>query len=199
MKKKVYIFRHGQTDWNIEKRVQGWSDIPLNDVGRKEAKSLAKKVGNADIEITKIFSSDFKRAFETAQILGSVTGAEIEVCPEFREANLGITEGKPLVQVKEEYGEAFWENSTIDNPGFWDFAYPEGESRMNLAQRFLKKMDRIDLNNFAISTHGGAIRIILTYLMSIHKKEIEFIKIPNCALYELVIGQDHGDFSYTLL
>src|SRR5271167_231879 len=62
-----YIVRHGQTDWNVEKRIQGCTDIPLNDRGREQAFELGKKL--KDVDFAFCFSSDLQRAAETARII----------------------------------------------------------------------------------------------------------------------------------
>src|SRR5690348_12216267 len=63
----LYIVRHGQTDWNVERRIQGNSDIPLNEVGRAQAAELKEKL--KDIEFAFYFSSDLQRAVETARLV----------------------------------------------------------------------------------------------------------------------------------
>ena len=65
MTKTIYIFRHGQTDYNVARRVMGQLDIPLNDVGRIQAAELANKLETATIDV--IYSSPLTRAIETAQ------------------------------------------------------------------------------------------------------------------------------------
>ena len=63
----IYLVRHGQTDWNIEKKTQGHTDIPLNGTGKRQAEELAEKI--ADLKIDRIISSDLLRARETAEIM----------------------------------------------------------------------------------------------------------------------------------
>ena len=67
MKKEFFLFRHGQTQWNLEKRCQGHTDIPLNETGLQEAREMAGKFSGINLEV--IYSSDLKRAFQTAEIL----------------------------------------------------------------------------------------------------------------------------------
>ena len=68
-KKEFFLFRHGQTDWNLKKRCQGHTDIPLNKNGIKEAEELSIKLESTPLQV--IYSSDLKRAVETAEVISA--------------------------------------------------------------------------------------------------------------------------------
>ncbi len=84
-----YIVRHGQTDWNVQKKIQGHADIPLNDTGRAQAAELSETLG--PIAFDYCFSSDLQRAAETALILNR--NSSIQVDQRLRERNFGPWEG----------------------------------------------------------------------------------------------------------
>lgn len=88
---KLYLTRHGQTDWNIERRAQGRTDVPLNAVGREQAKDLAEKLSGLDFDA--VYASPLKRAAETARI---ATGGSSEIIYDDRllERSFGQYEGK---------------------------------------------------------------------------------------------------------
>lgn len=88
---KIVIARHCQTDWNARHKVQGRTDIPLNEVGRAQAVALAAKVAREGV--TRIICSDLSRAFETARIVGAAVGAPVETDERLRECSFGIVEG----------------------------------------------------------------------------------------------------------
>ena len=90
---KIYIARHGQTDWNIQSRAQGRSDIPLNETGRAQAKALRDDI--KDIRFTAVYASPLKRAAETAQI---ATDGKYDVLYDDRlmERSFGDFEGKEI-------------------------------------------------------------------------------------------------------
>ncbi|WP_337589424.1 histidine phosphatase family protein [Paenibacillus contaminans] len=90
----IGLVRHGITDWNIEKRVQGHSDIPLNDTGRKQSCALAKRLMNVKWEY--IYSSDLSRAKETADIIGQSLGLTVKTDERLREMHCGEIEGTTL-------------------------------------------------------------------------------------------------------
>ena len=88
---KLYIIRHGQTDWNVQGRIQGRQDIPLNAAGRSQAQMLAK--GMEKRPVTAIYSSPQLRAMETAKALAGNQGVEVIPLPELVEIGYGDWEG----------------------------------------------------------------------------------------------------------
>lgn len=89
--RQVVLWRHGRTEWNVAGRVQGQSDIPLDDVGRGQAREAAARL--AALKPYRIVSSDLSRASETAQILGELTSQEVEFDVRLREMDFGAREG----------------------------------------------------------------------------------------------------------
>ena len=87
----IYIIRHGQTDWNIEHRTQGQTDIALNTNGIKQAELITQKIAN--LKINNIISSDLKRAYMTAQIINKNFNKKIETDKRLREFCFGTLEG----------------------------------------------------------------------------------------------------------
>lgn len=91
---KIIVARHCQTDWNARHKVQGATDIPLNDVGRAQAAALAQRVAHEGV--TRIVCSDLSRAAETARIVGTALGVPIATDPRLRECAFGLAEGLPV-------------------------------------------------------------------------------------------------------
>ncbi|MEY4398124.1 MAG: hypothetical protein RLZ53_700 [Actinomycetota bacterium] len=97
------LLRHGQTDWNIDMRLQGISDIPLNDRGRSQARNAAPKVALGDWDL--ILTSPLSRAMETAEIVGtSITGATIATQELLLERSFGVAEGLTYERWREQFG-----------------------------------------------------------------------------------------------
>ena len=115
----IYIIRHGQTDWNIEHRTQGHTDIALNINGIKLAELMAQKIAN--LKIDSIISSDLKRAYMTAQIINKKFNKNIETDKRLRECNYGDLDGehKSLVIYEDHIEERF----------------PNGESLLDVEKR----------------------------------------------------------------
>ena len=98
---KLYLIRHGQTDWNIQGKIQGSHDIPLNDTGRAQAKLVAE--GMDSRPVTKIFSSTLVRAVETARMIGDRQQVETYLVPGLIEVEFGKWEGMTWDEIKAKY------------------------------------------------------------------------------------------------
>jgi len=123
MKIDFYIFRHGQTEWNRLAKVQGQTDIPLNDEGREEALVLKEFFKKVKVDI--VYSSDLKRAFSTAKISFDENKISIIKAPELREVHCGEVEGMAREDVLKKFKQTFWSNEpqSGEDP---DFSYPGG-------------------------------------------------------------------------
>ena len=160
----IVIWRHGQTDWNIENRYQGHSDIPLNKVGHFQAAHAAKIL--AGMEPKKIVVSDLIRAQETASKLSEITNIPIETDIRLRETNGGNWEGKTGEENRANDSARFigW-ISGDDNP-----AGEIGERRSEVAAR--AKAATLDaISGFSgtvvLVTHGGTARCLLGTLLDV--------------------------------
>ncbi len=92
-----FVLRHGQTDWNLEARLQGSTDIPLNDTGREQARHAGRIL--KDHGLTKIVASPLSRALETARIVGQAVGLEPGIDARLIERNFGLFEGMTIDEV----------------------------------------------------------------------------------------------------
>lgn len=91
MDSTIYIVRHGQTDWNVKRLIQGHIDIPLNEEGKRQAKKISIELKG--ITFNKIYSSDLKRAYETAKIIAQDRKLKIVVSEDLRERYFGKFQG----------------------------------------------------------------------------------------------------------
>src|SRR5581483_11305534 len=87
----LLLVRHGETDWNAERRWQGHADVPLNARGREQARALAEELAGESIDA--IYSSDLSRAQDTADIVGARLDVPVVVDPDLREIDVGPVEG----------------------------------------------------------------------------------------------------------
>lgn len=106
---KIYIIRHGETDWNVKKMWQGTTDIPLNEKGVLQANQVAKRLENVNFE--RIFSSPLIRAKATAEAVGKIKNLDVCVKRDLREVELGEWEGLTHTEVVSKYPDTFtvWE------------------------------------------------------------------------------------------
>jgi len=117
-----YVLRHGQTDWNVQMRLQGSTDIPLNETGRTQAHVAAKILAGEGI--TRIIASPLSRALETARIVGAASGIEPVIDQRLIERNFGQFEGMTIDEVhqhREEMREHMNPEADVDGKHYpWD-------------------------------------------------------------------------------
>ena len=137
----VYLVRHGETDWNIEQRCQGFSDIPLNAKGRQQAEAIAKSLSHTKIDA--LYSSTLKRAIETASIIAKYHSASVQTTPDLRELNQGEFEGLTLTELIQNHSD-FLEGWFRDPA---DVKIPNGESLREMQTRAWAKLEEIIANH----------------------------------------------------
>ena len=182
-KQRIVIWRHGQTDWNIENRFQGHSDISLNSVGLSQAKRSAAIL--AGMVPTKIISSDLDRAFKTATELAKIVNLEIIKDPDLRETNGGNWEGKTGEENRKNDYERFvkWIDGTDEKAG------EIGERRSEVAERALAAIERalIDFDGtLIVVTHGGTARCALGKILNLPQAEWSVIGGLSNAAWSIV-------------
>lgn len=154
---RLLLIRHGETDYNLNRRYCGFSNPPLNVSGVAQAKSLARQLKGFDI--TTVYSSDLLRAAQTAEILFS--GHQIKTMPDFREFNFGVFEGLNYAEITEKYPELY--HNWLVNP--LNVSIPKGEKFADFRNRVDSVLSLlISLNRnkvIALVTHSGPIRLIL--------------------------------------
>lgn len=159
---KLYLVRHGETEWNLLNRIQGQSDIPLNENGRNQARELAKAIQSSGLVFDRIYTSRMIRAKETAEIIAADLQTKFSVLDGIEEMNLGKWEGYTWRQVREAFPEeyAIWhENRRYQVP-------PEGESYEQLLQRVLPVLKRVageGEGKALMVTHSAVIMTLLSF------------------------------------
>ncbi len=193
MNRVFYIFRHGETDWNLERRCQGHTDTSLNQKGRLQAQALAQKMLDFSLDI--IVSSDLKRALSTGEAVALKLGIPLIIDPRLREMNYGEAEGMLYPKAVEVYGAELWQKFQSFNEDNDQIAFPGGETRKMARERFhqvlLELVENSPYKNLGISTHGGAIRNILHSLLP---KEQPLLPIPNCVVYRCDYNHENKSF-----
>ena len=127
---KLILVRHGETDWNKERRIQGgFTDTELNEAGRKQAERIALALKNE--KLTALYSSPLKRALKTAQAIAKFHNLKVETDPNLREVNSGEINGLSLEEIKASYPDFWREWKESENP----LRFPEGESLEELQNR----------------------------------------------------------------
>ncbi|KAL3833363.1 hypothetical protein ACJIZ3_008099 [Penstemon smallii] len=158
---EIIVIRHGETEWNSDGRIQGHLDVDLNDVGRQQAIAVAERLSK-EPTISAVYSSDLKRAFETAEIIAKSCGVlEVTKDPDLRERHLGDLQGvvyREIAKIKPEAHRVFVSNRKDQEiPG-------GGESLNQLYERCTSALQRIAQKHkgerVVVVSHGGTIRAL---------------------------------------
>ncbi|KAJ0457664.1 putative phosphoserine phosphatase [Helianthus annuus] len=158
---EIIVIRHGETEWNAEKRIQGHLDIDLNDVGRQQALAVAERLSR-ESKISAVYSSDLKRALETAETIASRCGGlQVIQDPNLRERHLGDLQGlvySDAPKMKTKAYEALQSHGNdVEIPG-------GGESLNQLYKRCTNSLQAIGSKHrgerVVVVTHGGVIRAL---------------------------------------
>ncbi len=181
--KGILLARHGETDDNIPPiRVQGFTDTPLNETGRRQAAELAERL--ADEPIVSLWSSDLSRARETAEIVGERIGRVPRLDARLREANRGRWEGRLFIDIER------------DEPALYDawrragetFRFPGGESLQDQMDRVLACLRDVAATGelpALVVCHGGSIRVVLCAHDPRGLAAFHDFEVPNVAVVRL--------------
>ena len=178
---KIIAIRHGQTDWNAAGKIQGKTDIPLNENGRKQARKTAELLRTHDID--NVVSSTLKRAVETAEIIaGRLNINEIVAVERLCERNFGIYDGVPIKDVDI----ISLRNYTAN------IATPNGETIREVFSRVSLCLDALcekyKGKNILLVLHGHVIRAVLWHFNGVPQTdEDSSFEISNCAIYEFEV------------
>ena len=155
--KEIYLIRHGSTNLNEKGVYQGWSNEPLNEKGRKRAKILAAKIKASTNGLNNLYSSDLKRAEETADIFTDVFEISIKWDSNLRELDYGKWEGRSYQELlKNDPHNIPWDEPEKFDP-------PDGETIEELRERVLRSWNRIinQRGKTAVISHSGPIKLII--------------------------------------
>jgi glucosyl-3-phosphoglycerate phosphatase len=178
------LWRHGQTTWNVERRFQGQTDIPLDETGEAQAEYTARRL--ATLRPDAIFSSDLARAQQTAEALSKLTGLTIAPDKDLRERFGGVWEGLSDQEIRERYPaeRATW------NP-------PNGEPTAAVADRVAAAFTRIagtlDRGQLAVVvSHGAALRLGMERILGLPAQGVSVLgTLANCSWSVLSLGDTH--------
>jgi broad specificity phosphatase PhoE len=163
--RRLYLARHGETEWNAIGRLQGGTDIPLNDRGREHGRALAKRL--AARSIAEVITSDLSRARETGEIVARELGLPPpRIVPALRERAFGVFEGLTRDQCQHRYPEAWkrWHEQTGVPEGAEGLA--EATDRMH---GVLAELAEGDGGPAVVISHGGVMRL---WLVDLHGRHV---------------------------
>ncbi len=169
-----YIIRHGKTIWNTQRRTQGQKNSELTEQGIEHAKQFSQKI--AHMHIDEVYSSDLKRAYETAKIIRP--SSQIYLVKDFREINFGLWEGLTIEEIQVDYPELYlnWQTS------------PETVTFIN-GERIIDAFDRVQKAFWDIdSKHNGKHIIIVAHAMVIKLLLVGLLEAPINKIFSILQG-----------
>lgn len=172
----LYFIRHGESQWNIEDKICGATDVPLTEKGHQQAiitgNLFLEKGCHADL----ILYSPLRRAADTALHISEITGIPARMEPRLIEQNFGVWEG----------------TSPREHPGFlrakqnFICSFENGESMFRVAQRVYNLLDELreDPRTCILVAHNGIVRFVRSYFEDMENEEFAAYKVPNCEILE---------------
>jgi probable phosphoglycerate mutase len=162
-KTTLILVRHGETAWNAEDRMQGHEDIPLNDRGAVQAAALGARLARETFHA--LYSSDLKRALDTARCISDVTGCPIARDPRLRERHLGVLQGVLRHVAPDTVGDVYVRYRSSDP----DYVIPGGESARQFAGRVLACVNHLvhrhSGETVVVVSHGGVLDQLYRHAM----------------------------------
>lgn len=188
---ELILIRHGQTVWNAQHRTQGRTDIPLDDIGRAQAKLLARRV--AGMHVDAVYASPLLRARETATILAQPHKLPVRNHPLLMERDFGVWEGEAFADLVEKYPDQMrmWQQ---DPSG----CTPQGaESLREVGERCAAFLQELALAHggddvVAVVSHSIPLRLIVAGLIGLPAARLHSLHMDNAAYTRMVLGDTYN-------
>ena len=177
---KLYLIRHGETDYNNALRFQGQTDIPLNEKGIEQAKKAADFF--RDIPLQAIYTSTLIRAKTTAEIIAGVKGMDVQETDALREMSFGIWENMNSKDIQKKYAKE-WKDF-FASPA--RTTIPQGESMSDVQKRAYPTvqeiLDRYPEGDVAFVAHGGIIRVLMCTMLGLDLNRAWHLHVGNASI-----------------
>ena len=185
---EIILIRHGETEWNSQKRMQGHSNSDLTEVGRGQIQALGELMKNVSFD--HIYSSDSLRTRQTAEAITQYSGHTLQFDQRIREKNLGVFEGLTSTEAKERHPEVYRLFKTAGA----NYVIDEGESTQQLLERALEFIEEIRLRHpqerVVMVTHGGVVRVLMKYALGLSIDSPTRFIIKNTGIFGLIWNEN---------
>jgi len=188
---RLYLVRHGETEWNRFSKVQGRTDTELSEEGIKQAQLLAGRLARENIDI--IYSSSLKRALRTAEIVAGYKSCKVVESDKYHEICLGPWEGMTINEIKEKYTEHF--RVYREDPA--NFNLPGAETFMDLTERTYNAIsdivNRHKGSNILVVSHGTAIKAAIIRILGIDIINYSKFRVDNVSISIIDFMEDNPE------
>ena len=184
------LVRHGETDWNRARRIQGSTDIPLNDTGREQARQVAELLRDRMPAASPVIvvSSDLSRARETAEIIAGALGVDPpRTYPQLRERAYGEAEGVDTAEFLERWGD--WHSAEIPGAEPWPALRARALAALQQIVRDVRQTTAPASASVIAVAHGALIREIIRHATGGELPPVGF-RLPNGSTYDLLLERD---------
>lgn len=189
--RRVVVLRHGETDWNLHGRMQGWAPVPLNHTGREQADRAGRYIAR-EYDIDRVVASDLERTRETSDLVTAHVDAPVAYDSAWRERHIGVYQGLDYEDVVERFPAFALDETGIDAA---DRTPESGESLLDVRERVIEAwralLDGDGWGTALVVAHGGPIKLLLGHLggMDVRASLREHSQ-SNCAVNELRVDGD---------
>jgi probable phosphoglycerate mutase len=187
---RFIVVRHGETQWNLESRIQGHGDSALTSRGLEQADAIARRLAGEAFDV--LVSSDLGRALQTVQAIGRATNREVVADARFRERNFGCCEGITYAELHERYPDGFGRHLQDNDP---DLRLPDAETRREFYARIAGSFEELAAEHpgktVLVVCHGGVLAALFRHIHGIPAGELKSVEIPNAA-YNSVVREPSG-------
>lgn len=185
---RMILVRHGETEWNEGIRYQGQRDIPLSERGRQQARRVAERLKGE--KLAAIYSSDLRRAYETANVIADPHSIYVVPLMGLRETSFGEWEGMTYKEIASKYPDLV--GRWVADPEF--VSPPGGESFSQMRERVMMEVERItrahEGDTVVVVSHGGVIRGVICTILGLPLKTFWRLKIDNASISVVEFYQD---------
>ena len=184
----LILVRHGETEWNVQRRYQGQFNVPLSSVGRQQAERIAQRLAGQKIDA--VYASDLERAWETAAIIAAKHNLAVASEPRLRELKFGVLEGLTFDEAQIQYPEMI-------TAWLKDFNQPpQGAESVDLFNaRIIALLDDLkqkhDEQTLLLVGHGGSLSEILRVVLGLSREKRWYLEMENASLSEVSIAEDY--------
>ena len=179
---KLCLIRHGETAWNVEKRLQGHTDIPLNAKGARQARQMAKALQDIQLTFDVLYTSDLKRAADTANAVVELFGVKAQVDSDLRERHFGALQGLSITEAPTLRPDIWQAHITRD----LEHDLEGGESIQQFSLRVQNALDKIQERHTGktvlIVSHGGALDMMYRIASKQSLSAEKVASVPNASL-----------------
>ena len=182
----LVLIRHGRSEMNAQRRVQGWLDSPLDEIGRAQARLLADRLRDWELQV--IYSSNLRRSLETAEIVTQVLQVPIVVDERLRERGVGDLTGLNREEIESQFPDWIrqWEeNRRVSAPG----GEPTDLFWRRVSAVFGEIVVSVPEGSAAVVTHGGVLQVYLSQLLGMDQGYSPPFSFGNCSISEVEITE----------